>query len=136
MGNNNSVHFSRKSSRSGSVNNPKEYIIQGRIQRKNSNNNLRLTPLDNDMLEEIDSERSSQNASPRKLMNLVSKRSFSFSREKVNESDETKIEKVSNIVEHILNCKNSNNELNNQLNNFVYEIYGLSEEDIKIVEES
>ena len=50
--------------------------------------------------------------------------------------DETKIEKVTNAVERILNCKNSNTELNNQLNRLVYEIYGLSIEDVKIVEES
>ena len=50
--------------------------------------------------------------------------------------DKTKIEKVGNIVKQILNCKNRNHELNNQLNSLVYQIYGLSVEDIKIVEES
>lgn len=49
--------------------------------------------------------------------------------------DKTKIDEVDDIVKQILDCRNSNNILTNKLNNMVYEIYGLAQEEIDIVEE-
>lgn len=49
--------------------------------------------------------------------------------------DYTKMNEINDIVKQILDCRNSNNILINKLNNMVYKIYGLAQEEIDIVEE-